>query len=194
MKHFFEDLLELLSELLDQVLLEVKQLSHNLSHLLKLFIGSARVSSSLVEQMQGIDDSNSAADLLNFDIVLIYQRADLTVDLLLSKAQRRHIIRVLRLYTGIRLRLRGTRSCCLGVLAVGRCSLSLVVILLLDKQDFTLLAIHGQDDEFVVFSDKLLQFVQVVQNSLSEALSEVIVQHFDDATKVLELLDLLPVN
>jgi len=56
--------------------------------------------------VQGVDDSDSATDLLNFDIVLIYERADLTVDLLLSKAQRRQIIRVLRLYTGIGLRLR----------------------------------------------------------------------------------------
>jgi len=77
---------------------------------------------------------------------------------------------------------------------VSCCSLSLVVILLLHKQDFTLLSIHGQDDEFVVFSDELLQLMQVVQNGLSEALSEVIVQHFNDSTKMLELLNLLSVD
>lgn len=144
--------------------------------------------------MQGVDDSDSATDLLNFDIVLIYERADLTVDLLLSKAQRRQIIRVLRLYTGIGLRLRSAWSRCLRVLSVSCCSLSIVVILLLHKQDFTLLSIHGQDDEFVVFSDELLQLMQVVQNGLSEALSEVIVQHFNDSTKMLELLNLLSVD
>ena len=74
------------------------------------------------------------------------------------------------------------------------CSLSLVVVLLLDKQDFALLPIHGQDDELVVLSDELLQFVQVVQNGLSKTLSEVIVQHLNDATEMLELLDLLPVD
>ena len=58
--------------------------------------------------MQGVDDSDSAADLLNFDIVLIYERANLAINLLLGKVQRRHIIRVLRLYTGIRLRLGST--------------------------------------------------------------------------------------
>ena len=86
LQNIIKDFFKALPELHDEEVLEVKKLTDDKSHSLELLLGT--IVASLVKEMECIDDADSTADLLDFQIVLFYQADNLALDLFFCEVVR----------------------------------------------------------------------------------------------------------
>lgn len=186
LENLVKDDQELLTEVLDEESLEFEKFLDYRHHLLQVLL-DCLIPLSLVKQMQSVDDADGAADLLNFQVVALDEVVKLALyDLLRNQ---------LRLVGSLRRWKLTTFDSCAGTSCSGCSTLHLsvleqVLVLLRQGQVFSILTVLGQLLKLVLFSDLFLEVLKVCQNRLAEPLREVVVEHFDYAAQVLELLDL----
>lgn len=190
LQNLIKDDLVRLTEVLDEEALKFEQLLNDWHHSLQVLLDGL-VSLPLIKQVEGVDDADGAADLLHFHVVALDEIVELTFHNLFRNQGR------LVWNLGIRIWLTlGTLGTSVGSWGTtGSATLHLaalieVLLMLLYGQVDTFLTVLRQVQKLVLLSDLLLEVLQVGENRLAEPLREVVVEHFDDSTKVLELLDL----